>query len=367
MNEFEVLETVWQLTNHPFAPTSDDKGNPIDPKVVKRTLDPTIIPNITSFYFDIYDWKNSLTIRGLSNQDGFLKFPNIDELKDNHETLVVIVSGYSDSGVRSLVNMVRFKASKTASQPPLFFYPPLEGRGHDKAGLAKTIVDFFIQKYVSEGTKSSKPSKASLDKTYDKYVKELEKDPNSYQALPRTILDMVRPQCSRPFVLVVDVNDKLYYETWKNIYDVCRGFVQLVIIPTRNPYWAKTFFTSYKNGMRLVHIQSDLLNKDRAVDYLRQRIGLFRHSNQQNVQTIDPFTEDAIKTLFRDGSQPDPNQSIEFPIGMLNKTFCYALDKLINQLKVVEKKDLGSLSKDKLFVQSTIIDQVRREINEGLY
>ena len=142
----DILKQAWYLRTHPFSPTCDPFGENLAFDT-SRSLDPLGLDQLLHLYFDVYKWDQSSEIRQLSQKDGLGRFPNLDSLVENNDTQVVIVSGRDLSGVRSMVNLIKFKAEQNSSKTPLMFSGRLNLQSKD--GWAKTIIKFFNDRYRS--------------------------------------------------------------------------------------------------------------------------------------------------------------------------------------------------------------------------
>jgi hypothetical protein len=168
----------------------------------------------------------------------------------------------------------------------------------------------------------------------------------------------------------MDIKDNLIFEQWSSIYEIVRGFVNLLIIPTRNSDDASIFFTAKHTEIRIAHIESKKLDQTKARNYLAARLQNYRLQNlSAGLPDIAPFSDNSLERLFKPGSNSAGNSSVAFPIGWLNKRLRAAMDKHLDNLIQFSQAngitDFGSIPTQQLLIQPSLVDEVIAELNQG--
>src|SRR5437763_5437051 len=91
------------LNEDPFLPEFAN-GQPIDPKLFAKALDPQLDPRLLNYYFDVYSWSDFRLVGDLNPTAGLGNFPAPADVND---PVLLIVSGTEDTGRASLVNLIR--------------------------------------------------------------------------------------------------------------------------------------------------------------------------------------------------------------------------------------------------------------------
>lgn len=359
MSRSEILSQAWGLRTPPFAPETDSQGNPIHERATARTLEPKREPKVVSFYFDVYDWSRAHLFQGLSSESMFVRFPSLNELVDDKQTILVLISGSVQTGRRSLKNLILHKVCEASAGKEIIVETRLGDEDQD--GIVKSLARGFIQDFVAAEPRAPEEP---LWKIYE----HLEKDPKAYVNVFDSMRKRVREYTLRPIVLIPEVLE--YSDNWQLIYKATEGLATLIIVITSNHIQAGTCARSLKQE-QVIHIKANMLNLDKTRDYIRKRVALLRLPNQAalNLDDIAPFSEASLRALYEEGSKPDKNRPIEFPISEINRTLVSAVNKHLDKLsQVVERGGIAALDRlgpDSLLIQPDLIFEVREQINRG--
>src|SRR4051812_42239951 len=106
------------LRTQPFAPDVAPDGTPLATDPFATALTPNLDSRLVAYYFDLYDWKESTVFGGFSRQGLLNKFPNRSDLQEDG-CLLVLISGTSQTGRGSLVNLILRKIEIARGKPPL--------------------------------------------------------------------------------------------------------------------------------------------------------------------------------------------------------------------------------------------------------
>jgi hypothetical protein len=365
----DVLEKVWDLRTHPFSPSCDPLGRDLTFDA-SRSLDPSDHDRLLHLYFDIYNWDQSKNICQLSPTTGLSKFPNLENLVRDNDTQVVIISGRDTSGVQSMVNLIKYKAKQSNGEPPLMFSAPINihhetSLGQMYAGWSQTIVQFFLDTYRFTG--GNKENYDSLKEIFDEEKESLEKNSSLYLNLPQRIINIFRYRHKkRPIVFMIDFNQDLSYEHWSKISEIVNKFVNLLIITSRDPINASSFYSSMHKKIEVVHIETSMLNLNKTRKYITKRLELYRVNKKPS--GIVPFSEAALQRLF-DETETTGNTQPTHTIGWLNKRMRMAIDKQIQILtKYSQENDVTEISRypeNMITIQQELMEQLNSEINQG--
>src|SRR5438105_1263054 len=107
-NVREMVLNKLKLRTHPFLPEIGPDGAPMPAYLVTKTLDPREDRRLLNYYFNVYDWRNSSLLGGLSRENGLQEFPRPDDLR-HKGPILILVSGTGQTGRSSLVNLILYK------------------------------------------------------------------------------------------------------------------------------------------------------------------------------------------------------------------------------------------------------------------
>lgn len=359
----DILARIWNLRTHPFQPCCDWDGLEIDPRITQNSLDPQREPRLLRFYFDGYGWENSQFIKNLSDDQIFHKFPDIDQLVMNNETLLVLLSGHQYTGKRSLQNRILY-AIKRKVKDAIVIRTKIGSQSSDSilSSLARRIIRDITHQ-------EPKIDKDALKDIYQEEYKELERDLNAYSNLFEGIRDIVREKTDRPIVLIPE--EANHYQVWESIFDATEGLVNIIIVKTSRDSFANTCASSLRlKDKNATHIRAYRLDLKATREFLKKRLEILRLEPQPNegLPDITPFTDDALAALFEMGSKPD-NRRIDFNLRELNRRFCEAVDGQIRALEEEVERNgfpgLETLDAQKFLINPDRIYEACDQANRG--
>src|SRR5205085_3520648 len=89
--------------------------------------------------------------------------------------------------------------------------------------------------------------------------------------------------------------------------------------------------------------------------YLQTRLGDERTGPMTNEFALAPFGDEALQTLFAPGSQYVTNQSVQLPIGRLNKILSQIIDLQVEE--VIRIAQAQSKRPDQLDLKDTLVSR----------
>jgi hypothetical protein len=367
-----VVQQAWYLRTHPFFPEVDAAGSPIDRRAVERALDPSSDPKVLPFYFDVYDWQNSPLIGGLSKKKGLERFPDPRDLQQ-YTTLLILVSGFRQTGCDSLVNLVLHKIARETDRQPLVVTVRLSAR--KKAESVREVARRFIDAVQNDpepltGRITKKEMLTRLRTTFSEVVKEKESqvDPD-YSNLFLSLGDTYRLGSDRPVVVrVVEGGD---HDTWVRLYNTAVDLSNFIIVTTGDPLFAKTCHGIMSAAAKNVAwIKAASLDFETALRYVRERVNAERVGAPPagtDPEMLYPFTRGALAKLYEPGIGARVGESVVHPIGWLRRTLSRAIERRLDDL--VERAPAlvrsGQWPPADVVIDAELVADVREQLNQG--
>jgi len=320
-----IRETIWKLRTDPFYPEIDNNGKPIAPAAWDKSLNPLIDDRVVAFYFDVYDWTASDLVGGLSTQQALARFPTPRTLPGTG--LLVLISGSRETGLDSLANLVLHKIRLTGGgQPPLVVDVELEGRdkARNVAAVARRIITRveFGQPQIPDGEKIARRMEAQ----YDRVSKEQDgRKDATYSELFQSFRDLLEPVGR---TLVIKITKGGDHDSWVRIHESARSCCLYVIVMTPDYPYAKTCYDAMVgSSLNVAWIQAKPLDQAKAREYVEHRLAAERDATpkQSPLESLFPFTPDAIAALYEPGAAGASGKPLDYPIGWLRRTLFTAL------------------------------------------
>lgn len=353
---------IWQLRTNPFRP--DRPGGPkgvFDRRVLERTLAPQKDDRLIEFYFDLYDWSNSTQLQKISRMIDLEVFPATADVEN--QAAMVIISGDSDCGRRSLKNLILHKIRTQFGEPPIETDASLSTL--NPAENAKEVATLFYYDYLGAGLQTPPPG--SVKSVLDEQTKDDAGKANFYATLFQILRRLIRGQCQRPIVLLSSGNDR--YDVWQALYHSVKYLFHFIVVIVANRDNAETCANLLlANGGIAYHVHAPRMDEQAARNYLVSRLTCERTVPVPAEFSLVPFHEQAFKWLFKPGPTAANNQKITWPIGWLVRTFSAALDE---HIKAVETKinhnviNSQDLYLNKFPITEEAIKAAREKINKG--
>lgn len=355
----QLLKTFYFLRTHPFSPTSDETGAPIEYDIFASPLNPQADSRALSYYFDVYDWQRFEVVAGLK--------PLLDAahpgrtggsfLKITAKPLLLIISGFDNTGRESLLNLLMHLLGKQ--------YPgivPFEVELADVAheGNVLTVAQFFLASY---GLIPPAPQQSELAQLYDTVTKNpIIGTETVYHNLFQIWKARISPRSKAIFALVL--RGKVNRDSWRVIYNSTSSLFPISFVLTHQEDYALACFNALRReGRNVVLIKSRFLDKANASSYLQSRLDCEREA-QRPPASLAPFTEEALEALYEKGSRADAGIPISFPVGLVTKTFRRALDDKLAQLAAIPVATLHS-GDEQLLIRGAEIRAARNALNFG--
>jgi hypothetical protein len=344
-----VFETLWNLRANPFDPAEDFHGTPFNPGFLLGSLDPQADPRSLGFYYDVYDWEFSKLVGGIDAAGALKRFPNAT-LLSAPKSLMALIWGTDDSGCESLQNLILHKIQKQHNQGPLIVRVHLESS--NGAENVKFIARMFMRYYARE---VALPTYEDLNRDYEMETAQQGAGRDSYFASLFQIweLDIRNKSGNRPIVLVLTGADQ--YEAWRVIYYSTAYLFNYIIVLTKDEQEARSCFLSLERAHKnVVLIRTRELPIEDAKAYLESRISKQRLAATGSGNAAEPFSVDALRSLYAPGSRSKElsglnadqgdRGAVAFSIGWLNKRFHRALQEHLSKLRAIaEAKGLGTI------------------------
>ena len=148
----EILDQMYGLRTHPFAPEIGPDGQPIDREVLSRTLDPYLNARELSYFFDFYLWHNKDVMADIDSKHGLKQF----QRQQGIDPLLIILSGYEKTGRRSLARLVR-KQIKDSHKGVAPIVTEADLMGSDINVNARDLSRHFIDSFAERLERSPSP------------------------------------------------------------------------------------------------------------------------------------------------------------------------------------------------------------------
>ena len=141
-------------------------------------------------------------------------------------------------------------------------------------------------------------------------------------------------------------------------------FKFIVIIVKNNEYIDVCFDLLKKEINNLVLIEAQKLELEKTKTYLMERLAQERVGNNHLQNQLFPFSEEALKALYKQGDTYKQGEVKSLSIGRLNKIFIKVIDKKLE--KLLEKLKQGQdLTQDQLIIGEDDIFEASEKINKG--
>jgi|SRR5262245_6768251 len=355
----DILKSLWDLRTHPFFPKIDLGGDAFNRDILLNPLDPQVEKRALNYYYDLYDWRYSQLIRGLSTHIAFERFPTADDLAEP-KSLLILITGRDNTGRESLRNLILHKIREQTGQAPLNVPVVLNGR--EPAPNAKTIANLFNLIYGNEEKGSSIPQ---LQEQYDRLTKERGAGSDNYSGLFQSMKYLVSHCCNRPLILLLSGAD--HYDTWAAIYKSAGLLFDYIIVLTTNELYAITCNDILKAENRNISlIRTKPLVEDDARKYLQTRLAKERLGHMANLAPLAPFTEEALEELYKRGTavqKENATEPVALDIKRLNKILRRAVDLHLDSLR--RKNNLHALAPQELLIGADEIREACEKVNQG--
>jgi len=351
------------LRTHPLAPDVGGDGQPLDPKLVERPLDPKVDGRLLSYYFDVYDWTSASQLGGFGAAEGLKSMPVRGDAPGAMPVLI-LVSGPSESGRSSLANLLVFEIAKACAAEP--FVCPIAFDSYNQAECCLAMANAFIDRI--ELTTEIDP--APLWKLYEREKGNPGSGPNSkYKQIFGSLALRVRPQLKRPVVFFVDRSPIESYDLWACAYNSVADLADYIIIQTGRSAFARTCREQFGDKSMAVHVESRPLTLALARAYLKGRVTAERGKAMPVTgNPLWPFSESALTALYEPGTTRRDIE-VQHPIGLLRRTLERAVNEQIAELELKVMKTgenvLLELTDDDLEIDDAVVKRVRDKMNRG--
>ena len=338
----DPINVVWQLRTHPFAPTTGSDGKPLDPRNLRRPLDPRSDVRLLHYYFDHYDWSRSPGVgeivrigerqalsdptRALPDTEKALAeiteaLPEITTLRENDTAHLVVIYGLGE-GHRSLRNLIDYWLTQAYQgvDAPIFIHAPVDYERNE--GALKAFARFFVREAPRREPTLDQPT---LDTIVERGVRDAT-DARGYRTIFNLLKSEVRDNSQRPIVAHVEGGE--HYATWEILFRATEGLVNLMVVTTSSRAHVDSLRTQFLNkANQLSVIQAKKLDLGMARDFLRARMASHRLQDSGPLD-MAPFTEEGLQALYARSDQAQPGgEPVEYSIRRLCNMFRSALDK----------------------------------------
>lgn len=364
MDSKDILQKAWGFTSNPFFPENCSDGNgPLFPgEHFLMTLNPLKDKRIIKYYHDLYDWKDCNLIGKICNEAILQIFPEKYDLSQQ-EPLNILISGYRQTGRKSLMNLIICKILSKYKIKPIVVNSSITSS--DSEANIFEIARRFIQ-ICSRIEKLSTKKQKELKDLYN-----WEKENNSSGInLFNQINDYYNEMNRRPVVIVLDGGDD--YDIWEAIYDGTKPLCDYIIVITSKDNYAKTCFDSMRSkGKNTVLISAPKLNFEETLSYLQSRLIAEKKPDltDDELKSLNPFSNSSIRILFENGKTANMNDVVSHPIGYLKKTFHRILNDQINDIiKIAEHenyKTMDQFDSNDLKISTEKVRNIRLTMNMG--
>ena len=354
----QILTDVYYLKSHPF------------PNIYRAPLNPRVDPAHANYYFDLYDWTRSSTVRKVSPQDPQYAFPDAGMLA-TPESILVLIAGSNQTGRESLRNLILHKfeqATLPANRPPILTEIELEEG--NRADIIRQIASTFMWCYPANGMAA--PTLDALQQVFANVTAgPAQGDQSYYSTLFNIWKMMIRAQgCTRPMVLSVSGLHK--YNTLQVVFNSTRQLFKFIIATTDRPTDAETCRKLLADEKRIVElVGANRLDRAKAADYVRWRMREEREPDSPcDDESLVPFCAEALDELYAEGPNLKAGETISWEVEFLNKTLRCALDEHYAELK--EKMNgpgpavLNTLSAAERLIGPEHIRKARNAINNNV-
>lgn len=337
---------VWKLRTHPFRHPMDEAGTLLPEKALFATLNPGADQRLLRLYFNLYNWEKSAVVSGLDREKVLSKFPDEVSLKESNGILILIAGGKFE-GRESLQNLILHKINLNhAANPPLLIKAPLDGL--NQVQNVSLIARNFVRRIKREINDDEYKDLNELVQT------ELSAGTSGTNSVFANLFvqlhDTVIEYYEKPFVLLLSGGD--HYDTWETVYNSTRTLFQYIIVVTNDQTEAESTAKHLPNNSVAV-IKAQKLDLQKTKRYLQARLSDERTEPMTNEFALAPFGDEALQTLFAPGSQFVPNQSVQLPIGRLNKILSQIIDLQMEEVLRIAQEQ--SKRPDQLDLKDTLV------------
>ena len=361
METKQIILKKLNLRTSPFSPEVGTDDKPILPRLFLRNLDPRKDRRLLKYYFDFYDLKNGKILGGLTPEEGIKNFPLCDEV-DHAAPILFLISGTSQTGRSSLINLILFKIEDIFQVVPITVDAVLSS--FNKAQNTKELARLFITTYTSE---QPKPDSKLLWEIYERETKEDSSGSQTpYSTLFKSLNIFIRKECDRPIVFLIKGCD--HYDLWSCTYDSTMGLANYLIVETSKKADAETCHNILTGEQkRVAHIFAPKLKNEQVCKFILDRLSLGRLIPSE--KSLVPFTNEAIDILFERNPDTICTEPLEWPIGWVQASLSRVFQEHMDTLcRLVEEKGqavLDSLPPEKLYVDKNKMWEVRQRMNKG--
>lgn len=334
----DILNQLYGLRTHPFAPEVGADGQPIDRAVLSRTLDPYKNERELAYFYDFYEWHNQDVMANIDRNHGFRHFTP----QEGDDPLVILISGYNKTGRRSLARLVRKQIGAShGGDVPIIVEVDLVGK--DANVHARELATAFIDSYVFDSGEAN-PTEERLQGILDRALNTEQAMPGTgYQTIFQSLKRNVRRYCSRPTVF--EIRGIHSQDSWRKLYKILSPLANyLVIITTDEPEASVGRNSLRRKGIKLASVTAPRLNAAQAKKFLLFRIKAERLAGHADPSSLQPFDASAIDGLFASGVA-NRGAPVEWQIQWIIAKLSFVLDRHLQALKK-DAEDLGDIITD---------------------
>jgi hypothetical protein len=360
----EVLDT-FHLRTPPFFPEIGPDGEPVDKNLVARALNPALDARLLHYYFDLYDWSESPMIGGISQVKAFDRFPEDIDLNQDG-TMLVLLSGTSQTGRDSLANLILFAIEKKLDKKPFMVLAELDDLSREQN--IKDLARLFISS-LEESPSFSQEYIRSLEAIYESEIKEVSVGSQTlFPVLFKRLSSKVKSRLKMPIVFMVK-GERQTFDFWRCLYNSTRSLADFIIVQTSQVADASTCRARLSNeGKNVAHIHAPLLDIYMAEQYIRARLAAERPTGVTIPPTdgLIPFSRAALDVLYEPGADSN-GRTPKWSIGWLRRTLLRAMEDHFDELTEVMVKNnvttLSALPPASLLIGRERVLKTRRSLN----
>jgi len=341
----DVLFSRLQLRTDPFAPTMDAAGAPIAPPVFTSELDPTRKPALLDYYFDVYDWRDSPLVGGLSAAEALEKF----HLRKDYQPTLVVVSGTGRTGRGSLTNLILYKISQEHGEPPIRV--DVRFNTYNRKQSLPQLAQEFITAYTVE---EEKPTADQLNDAYDRAMTAIG-DGTDFTSLFSNFRTLVRKFTQRPIVLRVHGVD--HYDLWSSIYQMTSPLVDYIVVETRSESDARTLYNQLSGKGAVCHIRAAKMSREMLESWIARRLAA-EQIVPGGAAPVSPLSDDALDALFEPG-QANPGVGVAHAIGWVVETLQKAMAAHVKDLAPRGDAAVRTAALSELRIPAATVKRVR--------
>jgi hypothetical protein len=332
-----ILNELYGLRTHPFAPEIGPDGNPVDPSVLSRTLDPYNNSMELRYFYDFYEWHNREVMADIDQERGLSQFRS----QQGDDPLLIILSGYNNTGRRSLARLARKQIRDSHAGKPMFIEVDLSGNDTNVHAreLAKAFIDYYA--WASGETEPKEESLRTIlrDASADEEVK----PGTGYQSIFRSLRMRVRQYCPlRP--IVFEIRDIDRQDTWQLLYKILSPLANYLVIITTDETEARVARNNLqRKPVKFASVTAPRLDYNKAEQFVRFRFEAERQPGHTHFSSLAPFDPSAIAALFA-SSLTKPGGKVEWQIQWIIENLRLMLDRHLQDLKEYMEEHGGSVA-----------------------